>query len=70
MTRPAADVINAILKNLEMVRDAELGVATRAHANEDWDVRDLAAEAAGAYEQAIALIRTEAADILTEGARP
>ncbi len=62
MTRPAADVINAIIANLEMAE-----VASRRHLPSATESDRMYREGcARAYSEAIALIRTEAADLLKE----
>ncbi len=61
MTRPAADVINAILANLIMAHGA---ADQRRNGSKDGHIRSVAAGECLAYSEAIALIRTEASDLL------
>ncbi len=61
MTRPAADVINAIIANLVMARQAATG---RSVSTGDESIRLISVGETIAYSQAIGLIRVEAMDIL------
>ncbi len=70
MTRTPADVINAILKNLEYAASAEACSGDRHRKLSNHTNAACCESASEAYEAAIALIRTEAKDLLPEGAKP